>query len=295
MSRTELDILVLPPRKVPLPVRCHQLFGGVPIQIGWLLLALMTPFVWRIGLHSEILAWPRFSGPLSTAQGTITRSIDSLATEGGSEDFGIPIYDNHYTFSVNGAQYTGHSYSTGFSSKPDTPVTIEFPAANPRVSRIQGMRMYHFDAGASVMLIFPLLVAAGLWRGMRKSRTARRLLAHGVTADGVLAVKEGKVRQVGKQMFYTYSYAFSAPDGKTYLADLRVLDTEDAVPEPQLQILYDPKDPQSAMAVADLPAPVRIDDRGCVQPVSNRGALLVTILPVATLGMNAAWALARLL
>ena len=289
------EILVLPPRAVPLPVRCQQTFGGVLNQIAWWLLAILTPFVWKFALDCEVLAWPRFTGALGTAQGRITRSIDTHSTEGDPDEGGTPIYENQYTFSLNGTEYSGQSYATGQSLPPGTTVRIDYRISNPNVSRAQDMRAYRFPAAAFLVLIFPCVAVAAIVFGMRKGRKARRLLARGVVTEGVLTPKDEPVRQVGKRIFYEYNYAFTGPDGKAHMTSTLNVDTADDVPESRMQILYDPRDPNLAMPVDDLPAAVRIDDQGCIQPVSHRRALLLMIAPLLTIGGNLLFAAFRFL
>ena len=103
---SSLRRLAAPPRPVPLLVRLRLLFGGMVSQLGWFFLGFGTIFFWAFVCRAELTSWYRFRGALPTAEGRVTASSDTGASEGGSKSRrGTPIYKNEFTFAVDDQEY----------------------------------------------------------------------------------------------------------------------------------------------------------------------------------------------
>ena len=285
MSAPNIEHLAPPPRRLRLPVRCHQRFGGALNQGAWFWMAFCTPFFWLFFMDCEGLSWLKFARPLSTCGGTVTR-VDAA----GGEENETPIMAIHYSYALDGKECSGCSYQTGTTLSPGNAVTIEYATSSPLVSRIQGLRHHRFGGPAVLVLLFPAIGIGLLAYGWKKGQRARRLLESGVLGTAALTSKV--VASTGDDgTVYQLIFDFIAENGRTYTHSStrgqRDLSSEDG---PAAQILYDPADPSCAMLVDDLPAPVRIDEFGNLEPISSRRALAAMLLPIFTLAMNGIWA-----
>lgn len=283
MSLKNLDNLSPPPRRVPLPVRCHQRFGGLS-QIGWWLAAFFTPFFWLFFMDCEVITWLRFARSLATCPGVVT-SIEHTSSSEGEQT----VIGNRYTFTVDGKQFSGCSYSTGSNLTKGNPITVEYATSNPAVSRIQGYRAAKFGGGGWLILLFVAIPVALLKFAWSRSSKALRLLEHGIPGEAVFKEKVPTNSSVNDELVYELKYEFTAADGKIYSVSMRETDTEKYEKEGFAQVLHDPADPSCAMLADDLPAPPRIDRDGNLHPISSRRALLVSIVPLVTIAWNALW------
>jgi len=285
MSIPNLDRLAPPPRRVPLPVLCHQSFGGALNQMGWMLTAFCTPFFWLFFMDCEVISWLKFARPLSTCSGTITRVV-----EAGGEEGDVRIMAIHYSYALDGRECAGCSYETGTSLSPGNPVTVEYATGNPLVSRIQGLRNRRFGGGALLALIFPAFSIGLLVYGWRRGQRARRVLEFGVPGEALLRSKFKMGIEVDDKPVYKMTFRFTSLDRREFEHSTQTHETEKLEDEPHEQILYDPCDPSFAMLVDDLPVSIRIDDAGGLNPISSRLALLAMLMPIFTIAMNGVWA-----
>ncbi len=273
MPIEHLERLARPPRRVPLPVRCHQLFGG-PANLGaWCLLLFCTPFFWLFVMDCEVLTWIKFARPLSTTTGAVTN-----ITRTGSSENKIPVMEIHYSYALDGEECTGHSYETGTRLQPGSPVTVEYAVGSPHVSRIQGLRSRSFGWGAIFVLLFPAIALTMLGFCLFRGFRAIRLLGNGRAGGATLkSTASGSSTK-------RYGFEFSA-EGRTYDVPSSFLAKKFSDSRVE-SVLYDVDDPRCAMLVDDLPVPVRIDNSGGIHPISSRRALLAMLLPIAVTTIN---------
>ncbi len=296
MSHPTIEFLGPTPRRVPLPVRCHLLFGGSLNQIAWFMVFFTMFFFWGFFMNSEAITWITFPGSPATISGAVTRCESTNASEGGGKNRpGTRIYANHYLFSLDGKQYTGCSYSPGQQLMPGQMVNIEYSPSNPAVARIQGMRVHMFGAGAVLVLLFPFIGLCLMLPGYFLGKKARRLLECGQLTEGILRTKEPTNTTINNQRVFKFTFDFKAGDGRVYQVVSRTHQTAKLEDEASEQIIYDPADPANALLVDALPGQFRVDEAGNFQPASSRAALAVTFLPLLTIGGNLAWAVLRLL
>ncbi len=208
-----------PPRYVPVLVTLRLLFGGFMNQFGWLFFGFGMIFFWVFACNADYVGWMGTWGPVETVQGTVTRSENSGASEGGSRHTkGTPIVANHYRFEHSGQTYDGVSYATGRRLNPGQEVAIQFPVGRPGRSRIQGMRRAIFGPVVGMVVIFPLIGLVFIGAGVRQGWMARRLLRHGEQADGKLVDKKPTSTRINKRIVYKMTFDFQDQLGRTHQA-----------------------------------------------------------------------------
>jgi len=269
--------LAKPPRSVPLSVRLPLLLGGLG-QIGWLVLAMGMVFFWIFALNADVARWFVFSGPLDRAEGQVTASRETSASE---DD--VSVYANHYRFSYRGRAYEGVSYATGKKLKPGSRVTIEMPRGDPTWSRIQGMRTTLFGPLAAIVVVFPLaglgMVLARLYKGARPIR----LLKHGLPTWGKLVSKTPTSVRVNQRPVYKLTFEFTTEDGRTCRATSMTPEPEALEDEAEEPLVYDPLRPSRATTLDQLPGAPVFDQMGFVRSRRPGQSLLVCLLPAVCL------------
>jgi len=279
----------LPPRDVPLTVRLQVLFGGFLNQFGWFFFGFGMIFVWLFLPQADLTSFYRFRGQLDHTQGTITASQKTHFSEGGSKHSkGTPIYEHDYTFTVAGTTYHGVSYATGYTYKPGTSVTVQYPHGNPSVSRIQFMRRSAFGPSTLIILLFPLVGLVFLIPGLILGWKGDRLLAHGKVALGTFKSKEATKTEINHQTVYKLTFEFTTDTGETCQTTTRSCEPNRLELEPQHEIVYDPLTPSYATLVDGLPGSPHIDERGVIQPARFGSTVRISILPAAAIIGNIA-------
>jgi len=263
-----------PPRTVPLPLRLQVLFGGVINLFGWIFFGFGMIFFWAFVMNSDLASLYQFSGPIETANGVVAESRETGASENDRS-----IYAHEYAFQHYGRDYLGVSYTTGQQLPEGAAVVVEFPAGNPEVSRIRGMRQGMFGPAVIFVVIFPSIglgfVVFGLGRGLR----AAHLLAHGKLAFGTLASKEPTNTRVNNQTVYKLTFDFSTDDGRRAQAVARSHQPQQLEDDARESIFYNPDTPAKAVLFDSLPGSPRITSSGNFDPEWTAGALL-SLLPV---------------
>src|SRR5947209_7665602 len=125
MSLSLPENLGVPPRRVPLPVRCHQRFGGAVNVMAWCWTAFCTPFFWLFFMDCEMLSWLKFARSLSTCSGTVTRVSETSGSEGD-----VQVMEIHYSYALDGKECSGCSFETGTTLSPGKSVTVEYATSN---------------------------------------------------------------------------------------------------------------------------------------------------------------------
>ena len=277
MSKHYEYALAQPPRQVPWLVRSQVLFGGFLNQFGWLFFSFGLIFVWIFGLNADLSGLLGPFRTMETAQGTILRVEETSATVNET-----PVYAYIYSFRVERLEmeYQGKSYSTGRQFEPGWPVTVEYLASDPNVSRIHGMRQAAFGPWVlCLVMIFPLIglvfIAFGLLRGVK----ANRLLFQGQLAWGELKSKEPTNTRVNNQTVYKLTFEFRTDDGGVYEVVSKTHLPQLLEDEAEEQLVYDPRNPARAVMLDNLPGSPDIDELGQILPTSFSRGLLPLILP----------------
>jgi hypothetical protein len=278
------------PRAVPLALSGRVLLGSVFCHLGWGLMLFGMIFVWAFDAGGAIREAFQFAGNLAAAEGV---SVSWRQTNMSVND--TPVYETTYSFrSADGYDFTGASYRTGGYIETGQSVTIEYVPSDPSISRIQGMRASIAGLAVIFVYIFPIVGLAFAMLGVRKGIRRRYLLSTGELALAKLVSKEPTNTRVNNQTVYKYTFEFEVPNsgvyqvvGKTYRTG--VLDDEEFE-----RVVYDPRDPNEATLLDELPCRPAIDNRGDFDTegagqVALAGANLV--LPSLTLAVYVAYAL----
>lgn len=273
-----------PPRNVPPGVRLRLLFGGFLNQFGWAFFGFGMIFVWIFAVNSDISAILHFRGEIDRTTGTVTRSEYTGWNEGGGDnDSGTPIYRNYYRFTApDGTEYEGVSYATGRQKQPGAQVTIEYPKGRPDISRIKGMKRNFFGPVGMIAVIFPLAGFFIMLSGFRGGIKGARLLGNGWLALGRLKSKEDTGGRVNDKPIFKMTFEFTADDGGTYEAVAKTHKPWLLEDEEQEILLYDRRNPSSAVMLDSLPGAPTIDKNGRIRTKKGGGVGASLILPVLT-------------
>ncbi len=150
-----------PPRQVPLSLAVVNIFNR-HAQIGWAVLGFGSALFWSYVMRADysLVTW---RGPLKQAPAIVTSIEDT-----GEKEAKRRVYANHYAFSVAGTEFTGVSYSTGQVVQARQPVTVEYLPADPRQSRIMGMRRRLFSPSVVFLTVIPLIGLVVAVRAMKR-------------------------------------------------------------------------------------------------------------------------------
>lgn len=284
-----------PPRHVPLLVRLRVLFGGQSSQMGWFFLGFGMIFFWVFARHADLSSWTRFRGRLETTEGIVTDSRDTGASVGGSKGSrGTPIYENEFKFVVDDREYQGASYATGKKLRIRQKVTVEYVPDKPQFARIRGMRADEFGPGILFVTIFPLVGLVMVVVSLRQGRKACDLLAHGVQTTGTLISKDSTNVRVNNRQVYAFTFSFKTAQGEFHNAVSKtslVERFENPTAEP---LVYDPKNPERAVMLDNLPGAPHINEAGEIVVKSPWRAIALLIIPAATIIGHSIWAIAIL-
>lgn len=298
-------------RAVPFTLRLQALFGGFANQFGWLFFGFGLIFFWGFALKSEAFTLWKFIGPLEKAQGTVISVEKTGASEGGGEgEEGTPIYAIAYVFTPEGVSVPiqGISYVTGFAPVTGGPATIEYKAARPQFSRIQGMRSALFDWPAMIAAIFPAVGLGFIIFGLLKGMRAVTVMRCGLTAMGTLVGVEATNVEENHRKVYRMIFRFCSESGQRYTASLTSKDPEawgpvadesmldaDSTPSIESQsldeqvkpekavVLYHPADPTFNFIPEEFGQQVRVDAQGNIYGVSAWTGIKACILPVISI------------
>lgn len=257
------------PRKLPFILEWRLLYGT----------GLSGPFCWFFGFFTTMAAFLFLSEAElvkpdydRTGIATIT---DVEATD--EDNRPIEIKSVYYTFvDDNGTKYDGVS----FTKWPPTGGThrVEWVAADPTKSRLVGMRARPYGPAAAIILIFPAiglgLVAWQVVSGLGK----RRLLRYGLETRGKLVAKsETSIHVDNKPMFeLTFEYEVG---GRTYRFTVETNNPSRLVDDEQEPMLYDPRRPEHATTLDNLPGGPKITDNGRIL-AKSRITVLEVVFPL---------------
>jgi hypothetical protein len=286
MSQFNSYNLALPPRSVPWLVRGQVLCGGILNQLGWALFGFGLIFMWGFGLNADLDFWLFRAGKVETTQGVVLNVERTNASENDT-----PVYAYDYSFRVEKleAEFHGVSYSTGNLFEPGQPVTVEYLANEPAMSRIQNTRRAIFGPEViCFVLIFPLVGLGFLIPGVINGLKANRLLSHGKVGLGTQKSMVPTNTRINKKTVYKLTFEFVADNGDRYEVVTRSHLPHLLSDEAQEQLLYDPADPANAVMLDNLPGSPCLDELGRIQATSLWGGVGVLILPALTLMVGSA-------
>lgn len=264
------------PRRVPFSLSVQFLTGGFLNQFGWAFLGFGMIFVWIFVMNADLSSWYLLKDS-RTAEGKV-----AYCSETNMEENETVVYEIGYFFTgPDGVVYRDRSYSTGNFFSEGTPVSIEYAAGNPGISRIKGLRREAFGPLVLFVVIFPLVGAGFVIAGLKKGFKALNLIKNGHLAVGKLISKEPTNTRINDEMVYRYIFEFKTDSGRTFQVESRT-HLEDVLEDDEQgeRLLYDPYNPECAVTLDDLPGSPEIDSSGNF--VATVAGLKVLLLPAVS-------------
>jgi hypothetical protein len=279
--------LQAPPRSVSLLARLAATFGGMIQQMGWMFFSFGMVFFWVFAANSELVSMVKFFGDLDVVEG---QSLGTNATSASEND--QSIYEVRYSYEVDGRRFEGSSYTfeAGYASAGE-PVTVEYRAGSPAVSRIQGLRGGMFGWGVVFVIIFPGIGLGMIIFPLRKRMREGSLLRDGTAVYGKLVNKEATNTEINEQTVYALTFEFEDDRGMVQRAVAKSHRPERLEDDAEELILYDPRDPRRHVLVDNLAGGVEVAPDGSLALRSAGGAIKVLILPTLTVGAHVLLAL----
>lgn len=307
MSHPSIERLGPPPRDVPLLLSLQITFGGALNQAGWFFFGFGMIFFWVFFMNCELITWFTFSGAKATTQGVVTGCSKTNFSENHTHvhaiEYWYPAPDGTkqqsgpLTLPASADEiakgYCGCSFARGTTMARGTPVTVEYLVSNPARSRVQGLRCKMVGAWVAFVAIFPLVGLCMLLPGYYLGRKARRLLERGNVGNATLKSKEGTGTIIGNRPVCKFIFEFQANGGQAHDVVTKTHITEDLEDEPQEKVLYDPLNADHAVLLDALPGSFIVDEQGMIQTANPVRALLVLLIPFATVVGHGAYLLLR--
>ena len=248
------NILHRPSRHIPGVVRLGLFFGDKNTHVGWLLVGLGLCFVWGSGGSALLHEW-------------------ALHRHGGN------IHNDARVEVTNGL--SGHSAADGKAVTECAP---------PGAARTEPQVFWTARRKLFAVALIPVVGVLSMLRGMIKALKGGYLLAHGTLTTGSLISRTPTLemeRRNGERI-YKFAFAFVADDGKTYSVSARAPRSE----RPDGQIVYNVRNPHTAVLLDDLSGRPRIGERDEIR--RQHPAWLIVfplVIPTVTVVGHTYWAL----
>lgn len=188
-----------------------------------------------------------------------------------------------YEYKVNGVFYSGASYHDGTIFDPRKPLAIHYSAADPAVSRADGMRAYLFGAWTGYLGLIALLGCTILAFGVRSGVRDVRILREGRAAMGTWMDSHDTAVKVFGVTRMEVHIAFTDHRDVERVGVIKTFKSEQAEDDHRERLLYDPDQPERIVLIDTLPGRVDIDHRGRLRAAG--WSLPYLILPTATVGL----------
>ena len=238
---------------IPFWIRLLHNFGRSSFIIGFLFGLIGFSFIvyfsfqlnWKILLadKSDFSLAPAYISECNKAPYTVNNN---------------PLFEYHYTYSVNGnAPVSGsfleyaESYSTGEQ------IQVEYLIDHPAISRFTGRDRRNYDQIMFLGGVGGLLVGFFfLYSSIRKTRRERKILITGIPAKGKLIQAEPTNLKVNEQTVYNLTFEYTTGQNKTQMFSLRSHMIRNLSEKHYETIVYDPGEPSSAVIINTLPGTV---------------------------------------
>ncbi len=173
-------------------------------------------------------------------------------------------------------------------------ITVEYRPDHPAISRIQGLRSRLYSSSAMFLIGFALIAVglALLLPRLFNGATAIGLLIAGQTAQGEVTRIDDDPVSTRVQYLVTITYVV---DGLPHTLTVRTAEVKPAwateaarfgataTGEPSVleDVLYAPRCPELATALAGIDLNLRLDERGVLHGLRDRLSFLLILLPIA--------------
>lgn len=238
---------------IPLRIRLFLNFGRSSFIIGFLFaligLAFITYFSFR--LNWKILLADK--DDFSTTAARVTESVETQYLVNES-----PLYEYFYIYSVGeNSGLSGSFLELSGIYDAGQEIRIEYLVSHPEVSRFTGKDRRNYEkimflAGLGGVLIGTFF----LYPSIRRTRKERKILIAGIPARGKLIHAEPTNLQVNEQTVYNLTFEYSTGKEQTQVFSTRSHMIRNLSEEHYETIIYDPRNPSSAVIIDTLPGTV---------------------------------------
>lgn len=241
------------PRPVGLSTRLRIFFGSPLAWIGLPFFILGCVFLLVFGQATDFASPfvfkrsdPHVPGVLIAKTGTNSRVNKQR------------IYDYHYRYQVEHANYEGHAFDTDNGVQPGNAVLVQVAAGDPATSRLEGMRLAPFGmAAVALCAIFPAIGIGMLYFAARRYRKYLHLVRHGVLTTGKVLRKEATSTKVNEQTVYRVIFQFKTQSGSLHESSVSTHLTDMLGDEAREPLVYDAARPSDAVLLDALPRNIR--------------------------------------
>lgn len=252
-----------------------NLLNGTTL-VGWFVFGVGMIFFWTMVMNSDF-SYVNFRGEKNTTPGRITG-----VEETGAKESKRRVFAHRYEYSVGRQTLQGVSYATGSKDEPGRRVIIEYSPANPRQSRIRGMRPALFSSGAQfiafIAIIGALLTRAGTRKGLRRNH----LLQNGHLTSGTLIDRKPTNINENRRPVHELTFEFVARDGRKHRAVARSSEPARLEDEQKELLLYDPTNPEVSFLLDELPGRPELNAEGqfMEKPSAAKRALIIPLIVI---------------
>jgi hypothetical protein len=240
-------------RELPLVLKIQVIWGGVTGIIGLVLLMFSIFF---IVVMAQFASFNDFylssNSPVTEGVITATEKTSSLVNEQR-----VTKYFFKYTTQKTG-RISGCSFSEKNSLSEGEAVTIQYNKGNPRIAVIKGTRTGEMPVW--ILLSIAPFFLVGLLSSFFSFRGGLRhlyLLANGVMTKGKYLRRESTNVSINKRPVYKMFFSFKTRDGRLFEMFSKTHQPERLTDEAEELLVYDPSNPQNAVAVDSLPRVVK--------------------------------------
>lgn len=240
-------------RIIPFGLKFRIWFGKIMSRIGVITFLFILPFTIVFVPYEDVFS-ASFDDNDPVAVGIITETMETNATVG--EEM---VYGYNYQYELpDGSIYYGTGYSTGNTKNNGDEVDILYKHEYPEKSKAVDLRNSKF--GKEIGIFILVLQGIGLLiliLSILKVRPQIHILKVGVLASGKLLNREATNVKINNQTVYEMTFEFTASDHKTYKTVVRSFQDERLRDEPYEKLVYDPRNPEKAVLLDQLPAGIK--------------------------------------
>lgn len=279
-----------PPRAVPLTLAIQLLFGGVG-QLGWSFIGLGAALaaVFVPGLNWDPLL---FHGPRQLVWARVLDVEETGFTRGAGPAHhpSTALRDGRrthaYTFEYEdraGVARRATSYGGSGTFAPGGRAQVEYLERNPNVARILGQHRGPVPLWVAVFAVFPILgIGFAIYRA-RKGLRALGLLRTGRVAAARLVARERLDMHIDQKWVHRLTFEYHDDAGQPQTRRVDTHEPRRLTNERAECLLYDPRRPDRAVLLDELPVRIRIDEHSgwCSVGVSGWAMTAAPLLALA--------------
>lgn len=287
--------LAPPPRAVSLRATLLLALDHVLALVGFGLLLFGSLFFWVFVARSEAVTALEFRGPTREVRGVVTRSESTSSSENKRR-----VFEIRYRYEAGGKTRSGKSYRLGGGLPEGSPVRVEVLEADPKRSRVVGLRRRHFSAGVAFVTVVPVVGLSLALSGLALGLGRARLLREGRLGFAKLVGKRATGARVNGRPVVALRFRLEVPEpespGGYRLAgarstahefEVRTHETRPLEDEPFEAVVYDPRRPSRALALDVLP--VHVTPEGEFHARGSGAAGMLLALLALALNAGLAW------